>query len=882
MPRAPHTALDPAGVKPALDEPRPIWEYPPTARKVKMSAIRDLPPVTSWRRPWRQPAFWGVLAALCVIAGGAVYVLDVMGAAADVPAESLWLALTVFAALGVTALGISALRADRRLALVSGSLEAENDLLVRSLEAEPHARLIVAPGGKAVYANSAFGALFALSSSAALERLEYYLGNDDDTARQVKRLSDIAGAGEVGHGEIRFASPSGRTEWLEISACPLKGRPGFVLWCITDITSRRQMEQVIREEQEKLVDFLENASVGFYSADGEGRFQYINHTLAEWLGHTPEEILKGRMGLADFLLADRPAGVPAYDPFAGKCPDQQGETAMRRRDGTTFQVYIIQTVIEDEGGVRTRSVVRDLTPERELEQDLRLSEQRFQRLFEDAPIGIAILDLEGRITECNRAFGAMSPAGPAGPLGMPLAELVAEDDRAELASRLSGATAGAATAAPFDVQLRGEGESERVVSLSVTRMEDDAGVLSGLILHSYDTTAQRDLEAQFSQSQKMQAIGQLAGGVAHDFNNLLTVIIGFCDLLLLRHSAGEQNFADIMQIKQNANRATNLVRQLLAFSRQQTLQPKVLNITDVLAELTNLLRRLIGVDIQFDVVHGRDLGLVKVDQGQFEQVIINLAVNARDAMTAGGTLTIRTSNVALSAALERGPEVLPAGDYVLIEVIDTGTGIAKAHLERIFEPFFSTKEVGQGTGLGLSTAYGIVKQTGGFITVDSELGSGTTFAIHLPRHEAAEGEEAEAPLAAAGAEKKPPRDLTGVGTVLLVEDEDAVRMIGARALTSKGYKVIEASNGEGALEVIKAGEEAIDLVITDVVMPNIDGPTLVREVREIHPDMKVIFISGYAEDSFRDKVSEESDIHFLPKPFSLEQLAGKVKEVLAV
>ena len=842
-----------------------------------MSAIRDLPPVTSWRRPWRQPAFWGVLAALCLIAGGGIYVLDVIGAAADVPAEFLWLALAVFAALGVTALGISALGAQRRLALVSGSLEAENDLLVRSLEAEPHARLIAGPAGEAVYANSAFGALFALGPSAALERLEYYLGNEDETARQVRRLSDIAGAGEVGHGEIRFASPSGRTEWLEVSACPLKGRPGFVLWCITDITSRRQMEQVIREEQEKLVDFLENASVGFYSVDAEGRFQYINHTLAEWLGHTPEEILKGKMELADFLPAARPAGVPAYDPFAGKRPDQQGEVAMRRRDGTTFQVYVIQTVIEDEGGVRTRSVVRDLSPERELEQDLRHSEQRFQRLFEDAPIGIAILDLDGRITECNRAFGAVAPAGPPGPVGATLAELVAEDDRAELGLRLSGATAGTATAAPFDVRLRGEGE--RVVSLSVTRMEDDAGRLSGLILHSYDTTAQRDLEAQFTQSQKMQAIGQLAGGVAHDFNNLLTVIIGFCDLLLLRHSAGEQNFADIMQIKQNANRATNLVRQLLAFSRQQTLQPKVLNITDVLAELTNLLRRLIGVNIQFDVVHGRDLGLVKVDQGQFEQVIINLAVNARDAMTEGGTLTIRTSDVALARALERGTEVLPAGDYVLIEVIDTGTGIDKAHLERIFEPFFSTKEVGQGTGLGLSTAYGIVKQTGGFITVDSELGAGTTFAIYLPRHEADDAAEA-VPAAAARAE--PARDLTGVGTVLLVEDEDAVRMIGARALTSKGYKVIEASDGQGALEVIRAGEEAIDLVITDVVMPNIDGPTLVREVREIHPDMKVIFISGYAEDSFRDKVSEESDIHFLPKPFSLEQLAGKVKEVLAV
>ncbi|MCH9049560.1 MAG: PAS domain S-box protein [Proteobacteria bacterium] len=845
-----------------------------------MSAIRDLPPITDWRRPWRQPAFWGVLAALCLIAGGAVYVLDVIGSAADVPAEYLWLALAVFAALGVTALGISALAAQRRLALVSGSLEAENDLLVRSLEAEPHARLIAGPEGEAVYANSAFSALFALGPSAALERLEYYLGDEDETARQVRRLRDIAGADEVGHGEIRFASPSGRTEWLEVSACPLKGRPGFVLWCITDITSRRQMEQVIREEQEKLVDFLENASVGFYSADAEGRFQYINHTLAEWLGHTPEEILKGKMELADFLPADRPAGVPAYDPFAGKRPDQQGEVAMRRRDGATFQVYIIQTVIEDEGGVRTRSVVRDLSPERELEQDLRLSEQRFQRLFEDAPIGIAILDLDGRITECNRAFGAMAPAGPPGPVGKSLAELVAEDDRAELVSRLSGATAGTATAAPFDVRLpgEGEGEGEKVVSLSVTRMEDDAGRLSGLILHSYDTTAQRELEAQFTQSQKMQAVGQLAGGVAHDFNNLLTVIIGFCDLLLLRHSAGEQNFADIMQIKQNANRATNLVRQLLAFSRQQTLQPKVLNITDVLAELTNLLRRLIGVNIQFDVVHGRDLGLVKVDHGQFEQVIINLAVNARDAMAEGGTLTIRTSDVAFDRPFERGAEILPAGEYVLIEVTDTGTGIEKKHLERIFEPFFSTKEVGQGTGLGLSTAYGIVKQTGGFITVDSELGSGTTFAIYLPRHEAEDGAEA----APAAADRQPPRDLTGVGTVLLVEDEDAVRMIGARALTSKGYKVIEASDGGAALEVIRAGEEAIDLVITDVVMPNIDGPTLVREVREIHPDMKVIFISGYAEDSFRDKVSEDSDIHFLPKPFSLEQLAGKVKEVLAV
>ena len=244
------------------------------------------------------------------------------------------------------------------------------------------------------------------------------------------------------------------------------------------------------------------------------------------------------------------------------------------------------------------------------------------------------------------------------------------------------------------------------------------------MLHFIDVTEQKNLEVQFAQSQKMQAVGQLAGGVAHDFNNLLTAMIGFCDLLLMRFRPGDPSFADIMQIKQNANRAANLVRQLLAFSRQQTLQPRILDITDVLVELSHLLRRLIGENIELKVVHGRDLGLVKVDQGQLEQVIINLAVNARDAMPGGGTLTIRTANHVQSGAMRRGHEIMPAGNYVLIEVADTGIGIPKENLERIFEPFFSTKEIGSGTGLGLSTVYGIVKQTGGFVFVDSDAGRG--------------------------------------------------------------------------------------------------------------------------------------------------------------
>jgi len=284
---------------------------------------------------------------------------------------------------------------------------------------------------------------------------------------------------------------------------------------------------------------------------------------------------------------------------------------------------------------------------------------------------------------------------------------------------------------------------------------------------------------------------------------------------------------------------------------------------------------LIGENIELKVVHGRDLGPIKVDQGQLEQVIINLAVNSRDAMPGGGTLNIRTANVRSAQAQRRGHEVMPPGEYVLIEVADTGIGIPSGNLARIFDPFFSTKELGSGTGLGLSTVYGIVKQTGGFVFVDSHPGRGAVFEIYLPRCQAT-----DASMSARFDEPSAGKDLTGSGTVLLVEDEDPVRKFGARALRNKGYKVIEAESGEAALEVIRNAAEKIDLLITDVVMPRLDGPGLAREVREIRSDIKVIFMSGYAEDAFRQRLDSDSDIDFLSKPFSLKQLAAKVKEVI--
>ncbi len=373
----------------------------------------------------------------------------------------------------------------------------------------------------------------------------------------------------------------------------------------------------------------------------------------------------------------------------------------------------------------------------------------------------------------------------------------------------------------------------------------------------------------------MQAVGQLAGGVAHDFNNLLTAIIGFCDLLLVRHDAGDQSFSDIIQIKQNANRAANLVRQLLAFSRQQTLRPKILEVTDVLADLSSLIRRLIGETIELKVVHGRDLPPTKVDQGQLEQVIINLAVNARDAMSSGGKLEMRTRFIGADDPLVDKYDVVVPDNYILIEVEDNGCGIPKSNLNKIFEPFFTTKEVGEGTGLGLATVYGIVKQTGGFVFVESEVGKGTTFLLLLKAQEVDDNEPAEGTKQVETQEK----DLTGKGTILIVEDEDPVRMFARRALENKGYNVLEADSGEAGLEVLNTTKTTIDLLITDVVMPNMDGPALVNAARKDRPDMPVIFISGYAEDMFR-KDLEAEEFQFLPKPFTLKALAETVKSIL--
>ena len=505
-----------------------------------------------------------------------------------------------------------------------------------------------------------------------------------------------------------------------------------------------------------------------------------------------------------------------------------------------------------------------------LEAGTAATSSNLQALLEILPIGLALVDRDGRFLTMNQTFrvagGIRGSAKPAYP-----GDLVVKEDKAAVADAVRRNARGPAMSGDLAVRLLHNPSEPVALTIAGVRGLGDAAVL--LLLK--DNSEEAKLKRQIAQATKMQVVGQLAGGVAHDFNNILTAIIGHCDLMLMRHTPGDSDYDDIQQIKSNSNRAAGLTRQLLAFSRQQTLRPQVLQLPDVVSEVSHLLKRLLGETVKLVVKHGRHLGPVRADPGQLEQVIVNLAVNARDAMASkgGGTLTIQTYSVRADQVAELGSEILPIADYSALSVTDTGSGIPPSVLGKVFEPFFTTKEVGKGTGLGLSTVYGIVKQSGGFIFADSKVGEGTRFVIYLPVHR----EEAGASKARKVAKPKE-NELWGTGTVLLVEDEPMVRTVAERALTRHGYRVITAGNGEEALEFLATGEE-IALLISDVVMPGMDGPTVVREARKSRPELPILFISGYAEEQLRKSIDIEN-VSFLPKPFSVQELAEAARRVL--
>lgn len=782
--------------------------------------------------------------------------------------------VAVLAALAVV--GVFALFAGAAGILEFAGRAGRNDLTRAVIDSSPEGISVVDPSGRVLYANRAYLDLTGADGPDDVRPVERLFTSDPEVSEAIYRLAQAGRDGKTQSEEIRLSgSPGAPPRWVRLRVRPLgaSGRLAKIaMWGISDISRERDKQENTFLELQHAIDFLDHAPSGFFSAEPSGKIVYLNATLAGWLGYDLAEVSPGGLKLADLVQGPSAALLANIVPVPGEVKTEIFDVDFRKKSGESLPVRLLHKIAFAGDGTPGASRTLVLSRTRESGDPLRDAEVRFARFFHNTPVAIATIDKGGRIGGMNASF--MRLFGTGEDAEHSIFSVVADQERAKFESEVRGAIESKTGMREFEASLASEEpRSARFYITTVEAEEDEAA-----IVHAIDTTSQRALEAQFAQSQKMQAVGQLAGGVAHDFNNVLTAIIGYSDLLLANHRPTDPSFQDLMQIKQNANRAAGLVRQLLAFSRRQTLRPQMLQLGDVLSDLsTGLLKRIIGETVALDVKHGRDLWPVRADLNQFEQTIVNLAVNARDAMPNGGKLSIQTRNVTREECAEFGEKLLLPAEYVLVEVIDTGEGIAPNLLDKIFEPFFTTKEIGKGTGLGLSTVYGIVKQTGGYIFADSTVGEGTAFRIFLPRH---------IPLPAETQRKAPeaePRgaDLTGRGTVLLVEDEEAVRAFAARALASRGYQVLEAASGVEALAAIEKNGGEVDLVVSDVVMPEMDGPTLLRELRGKRPDMKVIFISGYAEEAFKKNLPEGERFVFLPKPFSLKDLVAAVKDTMA-
>ncbi len=792
-----------------------------------------------------------------------------------------------------------------------GSFVKDWDTVKALMDSEQDALALVAPDGVPVYINKA-GKAFFKASSLLQSVLNRVIDDESNRLALAKLEAAVKNKAETSV-ELLMRPAEDDADFWEWQHISIKQLEVGTLWRVRDMTAARALDAVMRQENQELAEFLDILPIGLYQIDAGGVIHFVNQRLCEWLGYTNIRELKGKK-LVDILAGSH---VPELDGF------WHGELTFRTQTGTLFTAFVSHAVYDENGETMLRaSVVRDVMSRHEQEGNAKEAELGFSRLFAEAPVGIAFLDKENIITEGNSTLFQMFLRQREEMIGTPLDECIDPEDWAELKDKMAKVMTAKLTRAHAEVRLKTLQEKFAAVYITPMTEEDEDGKpdVFGFIAHFIDNTERRTLAMQFSQAQKMQAIGQLAGGIAHDFNNLLTAIIGSTDLLLQTHPASDPDFTELMNVHYSATRAASLVGQLLSYSRKQPLRPKYLDVTDVFADLHHMLKRLLGTKITVQIENGRNLGFIRVDKTQFDQVFVNLAVNARDAMPDGGTFTIATHYQKFPAGQYIGSEEVVPGEYVVIDVTDTGCGISEENLQRIFEPFFSTKSGGvdSGTGLGLAMVYGNMHQSGGYINVKSTLGVGTTFSLYLPRHAPDEvrrlTEESEQPsspikesvpsvsqlvrvkpntpktgdqLQFFFAEDKPSlpppllpsNDLSGTGTILLVEDEDGVRAVTRKALTAKGYTIVECNCAEEALEKVEDGT-TFDLLITDMVMPGMDGVTLASTLREKGIYSKILLISGFSEEAARGEIKAMPDFYFLAKPFTLKELGEKVKQIL--
>ncbi|MCF6219944.1 MAG: ATP-binding protein [Robiginitomaculum sp.] len=809
------------------------------------------------------------------LAIGATLVASWQGKALGWPAFILLAGISVVSMLAILTIFFN----RQNLSTVVTQNSTDANILFDSFRVLPVPSLIVL-GGKPFMANTAY---FELARSLGVEALEgvppsverLFSRQEKSASAAIFRLHHTNNANEIGEEVIRTLDTDGDYRSFKVRVSAIKDGQ---LWQIQDDINAEANDTSI----------LAQAPIGLFSVSTDGTILKTNAVLQAWVGFNAETVPEH---MKEFI--ESPGALLDSAPTPGRTV--RTDTRLLTKKGVVSPIVLMGSWHEMDSGdvyasvaVYGHSGLGTGKAEQEAATDIvgspaqisvsnQASENADNNMetldIQNAPFGMVMLDStdlnSAKILQANEAMRNMVDGEISKTTSFK--SLFVENTAAEefFAGGIN------VQDGPVDVNLRGK--QARPVDVYFAAPDE-----AGCTVYIIDVTSRKMLEDKLGQSQKMQAIGQLAGGVAHDFNNLLTAIRLNTDELLGRHPIGDPSYPELQKINQTVSRATGLVRKLLAFSRKQTLRTVVLDVTNTLSDLTHLLQDVLVERVQLKVIHGRGLLPIQADKGQLETVLMNLCVNARDAMLekSGGTITLKSSKVTDEELREQGIEIRKKGSYVRFDVADTGTGMDKKTQDKIFEPFFTTKAQGKGTGLGLATVYGIVQQSGGHLRVQSELGVGTTFSVYIPTA-TGDVQTAPAPKPQIAAARIKPSDLAGQGNILFVEDEASVRVIAAKTLRKRGYTVVEAEDGEIAYEILEAGEEKFDLMISDVVMPGMDGPTLLKKGRDLLGGAAIVFISGYAEEEFSELLAEEPDVTFLPKPFTLIQLAEKVKSVLA-